>query len=94
VKYDYRCHTAGARPCSFRTETNDENALRRQIERHLAHVHHVDPPETRQRWLRRRTQPFRTILRQGLRARTSSYLDQAAFCEEPGDQDAHPLVHH
>jgi predicted small metal-binding protein len=44
MKYDYRCHTAGARPCSFRTETNDENELRRQIERHLVEVHRVDPP--------------------------------------------------
>jgi predicted small metal-binding protein len=44
VKYDYRCHTAGARPCGFRAETNDENELRRQIERHLAEVHLVDPP--------------------------------------------------
>jgi hypothetical protein len=25
-------------------ETNDENELRRQIERHLAEVHQVDPP--------------------------------------------------
>lgn len=44
MEYDYRCHTAGARPCGFRAQTNDENELRKQIERHLVEVHKVNPP--------------------------------------------------
>jgi predicted small metal-binding protein len=44
VEYDFRCSTAGAKPCGFRTQANDENELRAQIERHFAEVHHVNPP--------------------------------------------------
>jgi len=44
VKYDYRCRTAGAKPCGYRTQSNDDAALRAEIERHLIEVHHVNPP--------------------------------------------------
>lgn len=44
MKFDYRCRTAGAKPCGFRTETDDEQELRARIERHLVEVHNVNPP--------------------------------------------------
>lgn len=44
MDYDYRCRNAGATPCRFRTETDDEAALRAQIVKHLADVHDVRTP--------------------------------------------------
>jgi predicted small metal-binding protein len=44
VEYDYRCHAAGARPCSFRTQSSNEKEAREQIVQHLIKVHDVAKP--------------------------------------------------